>query len=423
MAQRLMLWSLVVLFPLPLVLMLNLQLTDADGMRFYISLGLVAYCWWLLAVLLSVRPSWLDRAVGLPSVYALHGALGIVAVAVAYVHGENAFAPTRWSARLGEWGFYLALGVLAYSLFFLSGWLTDRSRLLLRLKSRLEVLFRHRVSMWIHRLNLVVVAMIWLHVHLIDRVNQHFAFMVLFDTWTLLVFGVYVWKKWIAPDDYLSGSVRENLSLNGSTRRLSIVLDHPATRSRPGDFYFLRFQSHGIGSEWHPFSATDADRETLTFTIRQNGDFTRQLDGVPPGTRVSLEGPFGRFDAEARRHPENAPLVLIGMGAGVAPLLSLVAGHLAARPIHLLWSVRHGEDAYYGTLLEDYRRIAGDRLSVTTQVGRFRRHQLAVILSPQEIAWGAFFVVGPNQAVLGMQRTLRRIGAPARRIHHERLTL
>lgn len=135
MARTLLLWGLAAVFPLPLVLTLNAQLTDVTSMRLYISLGLVAYCWWLLAILLSVRPSWLDRAVGLRHIYALHGVLGILALIPAYLHRENTFAPSTWARDLGDWAFWAAFAVLCYSLLFMSGWLTDRSPLLLKVKS------------------------------------------------------------------------------------------------------------------------------------------------------------------------------------------------------------------------------------------------------------------------------------------------
>ncbi|MEV7889643.1 hypothetical protein ACWD3I_43960 [Streptomyces sp. NPDC002817] len=61
--------------------------------------------------------------------------------------------------------------------------------------------------MWIHRINLVVVAMTWLHAHLLVRVNQYFAFMVLFDLRTVTALSSYAWKKWIAPDTYSTGGV------------------------------------------------------------------------------------------------------------------------------------------------------------------------------------------------------------------------
>ncbi|MFL5998476.1 MAG: ferric reductase [Streptomyces sp.] len=423
MARTLLLWGLAAVFPLPLALTLNAQLTDVTSMRLYISLGLVAYCWWLLAILLSVRPSWLDRAVGLRHIYALHGVLGILALIPAYLHRENTFAPSTWARDLGDWAFWAAFAVLCYSLLFMSGWLTDRSPLLLKVKSRLELVFRHQLSVWIHRLNLAAVLLIWLHVHLIDRVAQHFAFMVLFDLYTVVVLGIYVWKKWIAPDSYLTGRVQDNVALNRATRRLAVTLDRTSTTSRPGDFYFLRFEDPGIGREWHPFSATDDRHDTLTFTIRQTGDYTRKAGGVAPGTPVRLEGPFGQFDQTVRQHPAGAPLVLVGMGAGVAPLLGLISAHRGDRRIHLLWSVRRPEDAYYGTLLKEYENLSGGRLTVTVRTGRFTRDDLAHALSEEEVASGAFFVVGPNPAVLATQRTLRRIGVSRGRTHHERLTM
>ncbi|MEU4427539.1 FAD-binding oxidoreductase [Actinoplanes sp. NPDC024001] len=423
MGKRLLLYSLPILFPLPLVLVLNGQMNDAQSVRLYVSAGVFAYGWWLLAVLLSVRPSWLDRAVGLPLIYGLHGLLAVFAIGAAYLHQQNTFSPGLWAQRLGNWGFYAALALLCYSVLFMSGWLTDRSQLAHRIKNRLEVVFRHQLSVWIHRLNLVVIALIWLHVHLIDRVSQHFAFMALFDLYTVTVFGIYVWKKWVAPDAYLGGTVTVNTALNGSTRQLSIALDRPATTARPGDFYFLRFDGPGISRERHPFSATDASRETLTFTIRSTGDFTRTAAEIPVGTRVSVEGPFGRFDPTISDQPADTPLVLVGMGAGVAPLLSLTAGHLPHRRIHLLWSIRNTEDAYYRTLLEDHQRRADGRFTFTTQVGRFRAQQLPDILTPEQVRDAAFFVVGPNPAVLSTQRMLRRAGVAGARIHHERLTM
>lgn len=176
-----------------------------------------------------------------------------------------------------------------------------------------------------------------------------------------------------------------------------------------------------IGREWHPFSVTDDDEARLTFTIRQNGDYTRRLTGLAAGTAIRLEGPFGRFGSAVRHQAVDAPLVLIGMGAGIAPLLSLAAAHHEARPIHILWAVRNPSDAYYRDLLEDYRASSGGLMTVSIHVGRFCLEELEQLLDQATIRHGAFFVVGPSPGVLGMQRLLRRLGVARRRIHHERL--
>ncbi|GAA4798522.1 FAD-binding oxidoreductase [Streptomyces ziwulingensis] len=424
MVRKLLFWSFAVVFPLPLVLTYDAMATAPGPLKFYISLGLIAYAWWLLSILLSVRPSWLDRFVGMPSIYGLHGMLGVLAIFAAYIHQDNSYSPSALARDLGDWSFYGSLSVLCFSVFFLSGWLVDRSRLLLRVKGFLETVFRHQFSVWIHRLNLVIVAMIWLHAHLLVRVNQYFGFMMLFDAYTVLVLGVYAWKKWIAGDTYLRGTVVNSDALGGSTRRVSVHLDTKASALRPGDFFFLSFEgSSSVSGEWHPFSVTDDDRETLTFTIRQHGDFTRRLDNVEVGARVRLEGPFGRFESTVQGRAPEAPLVLIGMGAGVAPLLSLAAAHHTTREIHLLWAVRSPEDAYYRDVLKEYEAASGGRFHVAVSIGRFRRRDLIDALPSKAIAKGVFFIVGPNPAVVANRRLLWRTGVSPRRIHQERLTM
>jgi predicted ferric reductase len=424
MLRKLLLWSFAVGFPLPLVFTYDAVSTAPGPLKFYIFLGLIAYAWWLLSILLSVRPPWLDRFVGLPSIYGLHGMLGVLAIIAAYVHRDNSYSPSSLARDLGDWSFYGSLSVLCFSVFFLSGWVVDRSRLLLRIKGLLEIVFRHQFSVWIHRLNLLIVAMIWLHAHLLVRVNHYFGFMMLFDLYSVAVLGIYTWKKWIAPDTYLQGTVVSSDALGGSTRKVSVRLDSESASLRPGDFFFLRFEgSSAVGREWHPFSVTDDDPEILTFTIRQHGDFTRRLDDVEVGTRVRLEGPFGRFESIVQGRDREAPLVLVGMGAGVSPLLSLAAAHHTTRDIHLLWSVRSPEDAYYRDVLKEYEAASGGRFKVTVRVGRFRRPDLVDALPAKVIAKGAFFIVGPNIAVVATRRLLWRIGVSPRRVHQERLTM
>ncbi|OKI46394.1 ferric reductase [Micromonospora sp. CB01531] len=397
--------------------------TEPVSLKQLVLFALIAYCWWLLAILLSVRPRWLDRLVGLPAVYRLHGVLGIGALVLAYIHDQNSYTSNQLAHTLGDWGLYGTIATLCLAVFFLSGWLVDRSRWLLRARRFLEkVVFRHQLSIWLHRLNLVVVLLIWLHVHVLARMNQYLVFMMLFDLYTVTVLSIYVWKGWIAPDSNARGTVMGNEARGESTRRISVELDHANTAVRPGDFFFLSFEDAGaVGRERHPFSVTDDDQTTVTFTIRQHGDYTRRLSNITEGTRARLEGPFGRFDSIVATHDPAAPLVLVGMGAGVAPLLSLAAAHHTTRRIHLLWSVRTPEDLYYRDVLADYQAASDGKMQVTTSVGRFRRDDLERELTGEALRTGAFFIVGSSPAVLANQRLLRRMGVASRRIHQERL--
>lgn len=417
-------WLAVVLFPAPLLVTYDTLAREPDSLKTTIALGMTAYSWWLLAVLLSLRPPWLERVVGLPAIYGVHGLLGVLAVVLAYIHRGNLYAGNALAVLLGDWGFWIAVGVLCWSVFFMSGWLVDRVAVLLRTKRFLEPAVRHQVSLWVHRLNLGVITMIWLHAHLLVRVNQYFGFMVLFDLYTVVVLGLYAWKKWIAPDTYAAGTVIANDALGATARRITIRLDRPATALTPGGFFFVRVEGSAVvGGEWHPFSVTDDDQQTVTFTVRQTGDYTGALRGLGTGSRARLEGPFGRFGAAIERHEADRPLVLIGMGAGVAPLMSLIAAHHRTRRIHLLWSVRSAEDAYYRDLLTQQAEASTGKLDVSIRVGRFRRADLEAHLPEDAVSHGAFVVVGPNPGVLSYQRLLRRLGVAGRRVHQERLTM
>jgi predicted ferric reductase len=422
--RRLAFWSLAVVFPMPLVLTYNAVTPEPMALRIDIFFGLTAYSWWLLSIALSTRPLWLDRLVGLPAIYGLHGMLGILAIGAAYLHHEDAFASHTVARNLGNVAFWAALAVLLYSIFFLSGWFGDRSGAFLKAKRSSEKVIAHQLSVWVHRLNLVIVLMIFLHAQLLARVNQHLSLMLLLDLYTLVAFSLYAWKKWIAPATYLVGNVTSNEPRGVGTRVLRVDLDEQATKARPGDSVFLRFEgSPAVGREWHPFSLSDARSDTLTFTISQHGDFTRELTDVTAGTRVRLDGPYGRFDAIARGLDHDVPLVLLGMGAGVAPLLSLTAAHHLDRPLELLWAVRSPEHAVYEDEIDAYERAPGSWLKATIKVGRFTKADLTQTISEEARANGSFFIVGPSPAVLATQRLLRRAGIPRGRIHHERLTL
>lgn len=417
------LWAVAVAFPLPLMLVYEAVATEPVNLMQLVQFALIAYCWWLLAILLSTRPRWLDRVVGLPQVYRLHGVFGLGALVLAFIHHQNSYTSNALAHTLGDWGLYLSIAALSLAVFFLSGWLVDRSRALMTARRFLErVVFRRRLSIWLHRLNLVVVLLIWLHVHVLERMSQYAGFMILFDLYTIAVLAAYAWKKGVAPHTQQQGTVVANHRRGASTRRVSIELDEEDPSARAGGFYFLSLQgTSALDRERHPFSVTDDDPQTLTFTIRQHGDWTRRLDALAPGTRARLEGPFGRFDAIVEESGPGAPLVLLGMGAGVAPLLSLAAAHHRGRRIRLLWSVRTPEDLYYHDDLEQYRAASGGRMRITASVGRFRRADLERELADEILRTGAFFVVGPSPAVLAQQRMLRRMGVARRRIHQERM--
>lgn len=187
----------VVLFiiPLPLVLTLANGLSNqfsAGG--FAIQVGSIAYVWFLVAILLATRPHWLDRLIGLPSVYMVHGLLSVLAIGLAVLHKVGTHSGGMIKTT-GDLALIIFIALMAYSMVFMAGWLTSRLPVLDQLKRWLEHVFKHELSVWLHRLNLIAVVLVFIHVQLIGYITVIHPYMWWFNGYTLIVAVAYVYAK------------------------------------------------------------------------------------------------------------------------------------------------------------------------------------------------------------------------------------
>lgn len=104
------------------------------------------------------------------------------------------------------------------------------------------------------------------------------------------------------------------------------------------------------------------DARPLELHIRRvaGGEFTDPLFQDMRAELLSIEGPLGSF-AYRPRAPKAAPMLLIGGGTGIAPLLSILR-HLVEtgveREMQLYWGVRSQQDLYVQATLEQLSRRA-----------------------------------------------------------------
>lgn len=124
----------------------------------------------------------------------LHGgALAPVgALALAWFHRASTYGADPLGARLGEWAWRLSAATASLAVFFLSGWIVDHVPGTARARARLEHLVPHHVGVWLHRLNLVAVVMVWAHAHILIRLRGGYAgFLLLFDAVTAAVLAAW----------------------------------------------------------------------------------------------------------------------------------------------------------------------------------------------------------------------------------------
>ena len=139
---------------------------------------------------------------------------------------------------------------------------------------------------------------------------------------------------------------------------------------------------------------------------------------LPPGTEVTVDGPYG--DA-CMPEPPDAPVLLIGGGTGIAPLLSM-ARYLSAEapqtPCHMYFGVRTAADLFANDALACLH-TAMPRLRVTRVLsdeedGVHRSGFLGPALAKDFEALNGMrvFIAGPPAMVEHCESHALRLGAP-----------
>jgi predicted ferric reductase len=191
-----------------------------------------------------------------------------------------------------------------------------------------------------------------------------------------------------------------------------------------GQFFLWRILTRDGWWQAHPFSLSAAPHgRSLRITIKELGDFTRQLGDLRAGTRVFAEGPYGTFTAG--RQTQRRALLIAG-GIGITPLRALLET-LPTGPgdVTLLYRVQRPEDFVFRDELDRLVRKRGIVLYpiAGTDIGDDETDRLGVPalrrLVP-DVADRDVYLCGPPALVDALHRRLRHLGVPRHQIHSER---
>jgi predicted ferric reductase len=118
--------------------------------------------------------------------------------------------------------------------------------------------------------------------------------------------------------------------------------DNKGFNFKAGQFAWLKIKTTSFGLTEHPFSISSApsDLPHVRFTIKESGDFTKNIGNVLQGEKAYLDGPHGHFIIDDQ---ECEGIVMIAGGIGVAPMISIIremAQQKDPRPVKLLYGNR-----------------------------------------------------------------------------------
>ena len=413
-----MIWLIVLLtIPLPLIVTIGNGLPEVFESRVLaINLGVFAYSWMLSAIFLSSQPKWLDRIIGLPDMYIIHGVTAIFAVIFMYLH-DQLLKSSGLISLTGEWAMYIFMVVIIYSLVFMAGWLTSRISILMKIKKMLEKIFKHELSMWIHRLNLVAALLAFLHVLLIPYVRSIVPFTVLVILYTVIAFGAYGHYTYNKYLNVKVGILKNIRKVDSNITEVTITTSKSILRKiEAGDFSFISFPNVKGMKEPHPFSILNIPERDgyVQMSIEGVGDFTKNLPKLEVGEKVNLTRGYGVLSSMIEKSGKNEKFVLIGGGIGVVPLLGL-ADKFDNKDITFLYTVKKDKKLLYQEKFELWNERSN--FKSYSQNGRFTTEQLDKYLPVGEEY--NYIIAGPMVMNLVYEKMLKGKGIKKNRIFYE----
>jgi len=394
--------------------------------------GLIASALLLVQVLLMARVPVLERAFGQDHLARIHRIVGftsfdlllahLVLITWGYAAGRLSATPaTLWELTVDYPGMLLAVGgTVALVMVVVTSVRAARRRL--------------RYESW-HLLHLygylgaglALPHQLWTGQEFLTRPG---ATVFWWGLWAVAVGAVLVWRVALP----LWRSTRHRLRVTSVVREergvVSVFmtgrhLDRLAAEA--GQFFTWRFLTGPGWTRGHPYSLSAApDGRSLRITVKELGDDSRALRHVRPGTRVLVEGPFGRLSPRARTQRRVA---LIGAGVGITPLRALAEGlHYAPGDAVLLYRF-NGRPLF----AQEISVLAQERgLQVIWLPGRRRAPDSwlgdgvgtaddlsALTYWVPDIAERDVYVCGPEEWADDVRRTTSAAGLPGDRFHAE----
>ncbi|MEU3456421.1 ferredoxin reductase family protein [Micromonospora sp. NPDC006766] len=200
--------------------------------------------------------------------------------------------------------------------------------------------------------------------------------------------------------------------------------------ARAGQFLLWRFLDGPGWSRAHPYSlSAPPNGDLMRITVKDLGDGSARIAALRPGTKVLVEGPYGRLTGQ---HWRGGGITMLACGVGITPLLALL-WELPYAPGEavLLYRARTPADLAFRAELDQL--VAERGLVVHHLVGpRARRPSWLPAyaegwsdaealrrLSP-DIAAHDVFLCGPDGWVDAARAAARAAGVPDAHVHHER---
>lgn len=394
--------------------------------------GLLSADLLLAQVLLMARLPWLERPFGQDRLARIHRVVGFTSFTLMLAHiglitwgyaaGRFLSTPgTFWSLTIDSPGMMLAVaGTLCLVMVAVTSMRASRAAL--------------RYESW-HLLHLYAYLGVGLALPHQLWTGQEFlastaATVYWWSAWAIAAGAILVFRLGLP----IWRSLRHRLRVTEVTHEIagtfSITMSGRALdRLRPaaGQFFTWRFLTRDGWTRGHPYSLSSAaDGQSLRITVKVAGDGSAALSSLTPGTRVVIEGPYGRLTSRSRTRQS---LVFIGAGVGITPLRAL-AEEFDYEPRDAVFIQRYSEHPLFPDELDALSRerglglllLPGPRRSAESWLpGGLPDRDDAAMLRHwiPDVAERDLFICGPDEWAAAVVSAAEHAGVPSTQIHIE----
>ncbi len=182
--------------------------------------------------------------------------------------------------------------------------------------------------------------------------------------WIASAGAILIWRVGVPIYRTLAHDLRVTSVVRESPDVVSVTMTGRQLDRLPvaaGQFFTWRFLNGPGWTRGHPYSLSAAPTgNSLRITVKDLGDGSRALAHVAPGTRVAIEGPYGRLHQGVRTRRKAT---LLASGIGVTPLRALLE-EMPQHPgdVTLIYRAASAEDLVFQAELDALAQSRGARV-------------------------------------------------------------